>query len=882
MAKNGSLEDAKNASPDSNRRADKESVVASKPDHHFYREVIMSSARRTVKDPRSAVTALLACLSVAMLSYSCSSQVEFSRHQQSSNSATIPPTAASSSSPMGSGVGINGQTVSHYDEQNRIAEAFLPNGSLAVGQQVTMSSSYHTDPSDLIDEFGIKKGGTIKETQVATVITSNMNENLKQPMTVALDLPPSAGLLGLIWQSRNYFIVYTVHDSTTNQWRRGIMPDAALTVRKGRVLFQSQFLGRFEIFESVDPIEYGIKEKPAPKPDFSNPPIAIHGITPLVARKGETITIDGKYFTKDTTVTIAGAPAAQTFVKPQEILVYLPASTSFGPATVVLKDGSNQASYEIIAHTKADAATVPYAAGDRNDICSSVTFYTPAGSKDTGTKACDLSACSAEGETNCTATASFPAQNPADMPWDKIFVNHRGILGNQGTMAVPAQKRICGSNGAKDCRIQGSFIALAKGALTSAVLKKGVTIPAGGEIAADIVGSFPSVSSPLPGFDGMQHPLTEGGFNAALTNPVSHQFWDRFGNRQIYTGTTDLVPEAIKQGVEIYGVVGKIPDNKTACDKSGKDDCQVTGTYVAETRALIAEANFKNGHTVGTVTGSYPSATQPLGTVPAGPTEITSAASFNGAMTSAADFTYFDSKGQRLTAQGSASIKPENIVKGKTVFGVAGSFVADSTNTLAAADIRAGVTIAGTVGELRTNCRNMAQTALIENEGVHATAGLDPLDNVIDAVTPSQNPWGKAEFACTKEQWQKRSSDPLCNADVSKCAFKDKSTGYTWGGFSATKRKWDQAGSYCQGLNLDGKSTGWTLPSQSELYEASAHGIQYNRDHQPQFFSLAISDLYLWSKDAATSGKKILQGHFGYGLFRPDSESHYVICVHKN
>lgn len=866
----------------------------------------MSIVLRTTRDQNRSTRVVILSLTAALFAFSCSSQTEFSRNGGSNAATNTPPTGSEGSdlgSPVDKGVEINGQTITHYEDKSRIAQAFLPNGSLAVGQEVTMSSSYHTDPSDLIDEFGIKKGGAIKETQVATVVSSNMHDNLKQPMTVALDLPPATGLLGLVWENRNFFVVYTVHDSNTNKWRRGIMAEKenGIEVVNNRVVFQTNMFGRYELFESVDAIKHDIKEKVVPEPDFKNPPIAISKVWPLVARAGDTITINGKYFSNKTTVAIGGVVIAanhKTFGSPQALTVTMPAGLSFGKAQVRLTDGTNSADSEIIAQTK-DKDT-PYADVDVTQVCNTVTFYNKLGQEKTGAKDCSIAECSSEGQSDCKITNNFRAQNnPID--YMKVFKNHRKILGVNGLKNVPEFTKKCTSSGEKGCFIKPGedFIALKKGELTADILRKGITIPKKGEIAIEIKGAYPTgaAGSQMPGSDtATSQTLTEDILNTALTSDnVKIEFWDQNGVRQVFTTDGSLKKDLMKPLAKFYGATGENPTAKGTCTRSGNADCLAGNDYVAANSANFKDTNIKKDHEVESVTGKYPSSNAPLGTVPAGVNEVDDAEELKNALKSADDFYYFNSKGQRIKANGSNELKAENIRQGKTIFGVGGNLDDADSHKVDKKDIRAGVTIAGVAGEMRTNCRNLTEKTTIANVVTPVDGDQETLNNVQDTIKPKGNPWGDPRHSCTEDQWEQVVSTTTCNMDIRQCTYKDKITGHKWGGFNNTdqgKMTWQQAQAHCTDLNswnIDGMSSGWQLPTLADLYQSFAHGLFYNHDRNDRFLDYRISQLRLWTMDAAegSSTKKMtMHAHIGYAqaidTTDPGFKQQYVICVNKN
>lgn len=792
--------------------------------------------------------ALVVVAAIATVASGCRNNTEFNR----------------SSTPKAKGIITekgDGIVITHMDTTNnsRIAEVRIPKGALAIDQKVTVASSYHTDPSDLKGEFGIKKGNVLKETKIATVVSSNVDRNLAQPMVIALDLPaPSSGLLSLFWDDRNFFVVYTVRDADLGIWKRGIMPEKELSLKDNRIVFSSQLMGRYEIFESVEPIQPSQSEKTVTKPDFDNPPVAVSAVSPLVAHPGEELTITGKYFTKDATIAIDGTdmPSAK-FVSRQQMRVTLP-RLSWGEKAVTVFAGDNSAAIDVFVHNKDD--NIPMADASEGEVCAGKEFYDKQGDLRTGSKNCGKPACTGGNQQDCTATSEFPALNSKTIPWSQVLPSQT-IFGTNGQApAIPSTWTPCSAEGQANCRVTGGFIALKKGVLNNLVVKSGTTIPKAGPGGQEIKGEYPSANAPLPDAqsDGSYSFLYDTNIVTAVkSDNVTFQFWDSAGQRHTYTTDGSLKADAIKQGITIYGTVGAIPGGKRACKKSGMDDCYAGAPYVAVPSAKFHKDNFKNGYEIGTVTGTYPSADNKL-PVPAKFANHTaiSQGTFEGALRQGKPLVFFDSAGELHVGPSSASLKPENIVSGVSIFGVSGTM--ELGRNLKATDLRASAMIGGsTWGQMKYNCRNM---------------GSSKDTTFADGAMIGGTPWG-LKAACTESSWRVVSS----GCTEGQCVLQDLTTKQMWWADS-TPRTLQAAKDHCTAMTRQGSSK-WRVPSIGELYQAYAHGI-YLAAHRHQR-QLTNKLNKIWSTSAAKDPSNVMVASLKTG--ESDAElndkSFTTVCV---
>lgn len=786
------------------------------------------------------------CLATLIALTSCSKSGTIdNRDQAGSNPAGI----AATESDQGAG-----QTITHRDDTSsaRIAEIQIPPGALAVNQSVTMASSYHTDPSDLLAEFNIDKTNGIKETQVATVISSNVDKNLDQPMTIALDLPAAkTSLFGLVWDQRNFFVVYTLWDSASKVWRRGIMPEKSLSLDNNRIVFKSLLFGRYEIFESVKPIETATKVEVAiAKPDFTNPPVALTQISPLVVRPLDRVKVSGKYLTAKTEVEVGGIKADTVLWHDSNTLEFKMPKVGFGEQVVTIRQGASSATGSVIVNTF--AANVPYIAAKAADVCSGTTYANEHGILSLGTKACTLPACQSDGETGCITSPDFPAFNTADIDADKMFqtVKVHKITGN---IAAPAYTLPCSQNGQIGCQVQGRYTSIKAGVLTPDVVKRGYRIPKFGPNGGDLVGDYPNSNAPLPGKLAGYGVLNNPNLAAAVTSLAgkSFQYWDKEGNAHTFVSEGSLKPNVIRSGAKIFGIVGNLPiETKEPCSAEKNTNCHAEGSFIGVDGTILHEKHIAFGQKIGGIVGKFPSAAYPLSGVDSAIS--LNRTNFTEALKSGRQIEYFDSTGKLHTAIGSSNLLPRHIKKGTTLFGVTGTMEAFDNTNLKPENIRYGVDIGNVTGAYKVNCRDLADLAKFNYQVSPGSAELDQYDTVTAHSLPASNPWpGQDGYVCDESGWQDitdANSNNGCTTLNDSCLWQDRSTKLIWGGYHATKSFGIHADAvkYCNNLVV-GSRTNWRLPTIRQLMQAYVNGITTIKKKHPQFIEWSAGNS-LWSE----------------------------------
>ncbi len=286
------------------------------------------------------------------------------------------------------------------------------------------------------------------------------------------------------------------------------------------------------------------------------------------------------------------------------------------------------------------------------------------------------------------------------------------------------------------------------------------------------------------------------------------------------------------------------------CTTNGTTGCVSTSTYKSADLTNLAAGNVKRGVSIAGTTGNFPSAASPLprysdngsSTTTQSDGVTTDFTNFISQLTTAGSFEFWDSTGIRRTGSGDADIVAGKIkdTVGFENLSITGTYTGAAPS---AWDLRAGTTVSGVTGKLKVNCRNSIRSANynydgpvagIPTTGVTTGTTFDIWDTIDDiqgqppssgfpaAWSVSNNYCGGVESVVDDDNVWKDVTTAGCNA--TNCRFKDKISGLEWTKPVQFGLGWPQAINTCAGLTHDGLS-GWRLPTQKELQDASGHGI---------------------------------------------------------
>ncbi|MCX6119304.1 MAG: DUF1566 domain-containing protein [Proteobacteria bacterium] len=253
-----------------------------------------------------------------------------------------------------------------------------------------------------------------------------------------------------------------------------------------------------------------------------------------------------------------------------------------------------------------------------------------------------VSACTSDAQVGCLATTAFPS---ASQPTASEILSGSTILGVSGTYVIPSN---CSSNGQSSCFVTGAFSS-----------------------AADCVSNGSDLCY-LPTY-------------LVSTKPFRAFHYDSLASNS----------SKIKSGQTIGGVSGSLND----CNASLQANCKSTSSYVSILASKAVPSNFKNGETVYGLTGNYPSVGTPLASSTA--TDDLTSSNFQSKITSSSAFEFFDSAGNRHTANGDSDLIPQNILSPISLFGLTGT-----SNSIGPEHVKYNVAANGVTGSLKADCRN--------------------------------------------------------------------------------------------------------------------------------------------------------------------------------
>lgn len=313
-------------------------------------------------------------------------------------------------------------------------------------------------------------------------------------------------------------------------------------------------------------------------------------ITPLIAHKNETITLEGEHITKEATLSYQGQSLS-------------PESLASNSLTFTLKEGKGGFHKLYIAqfgtvktivlgyHGSQDAK--PLSQIPQTEVCQEVSYQDEAGASVNGSKVCqgELKPCAKDGETGCWALAPFQAMNlkgaKEKLMTSTILGGHSGEV----TAPDPAQVASQVSYGPKDAALVGQAVPPSHSPCTGA-----------GQTACIATATFPAMD--LSAKDqAAASDLNPSQFSTFLSSNALYEYWDQTGTRQTIAGDEDFLASHIKSGVEILSLTGTAIESPGDCSTDGEASCVTTSDFPAES-TLGLGSKVISGEVVGGVTGN--------------------------------------------------------------------------------------------------------------------------------------------------------------------------------------------------------------------------------------------------------------------------------------
>ncbi len=301
--------------------------------------------------------------------------------------------------------------------------------------------------------------------------------------------------------------------------------------------------------------------------------------------------------------------------------------------------------------------------------------------------------CSSNGQQSCVATGTYYAGTACATDGSNCFLPTYSV--------VSQQLKAINYNNIDQTKMLDS---LTLSGVTGTVASRGswaltASFPGAGYYTG--VSSTPTASTILSG-----NTITGVAGNVVLPTAANVYTGITFGAASGSTGTLTVPTAAnVRSAVGAYGVggTGITPSLADCSAPDGATDCVTTSSFKSVDMSVAIAGNIKSGIVIGGVTGQYPSATYTLPNANA--TADLDAATFNAKVKSSTSFQYWNSAGTRQTGSGDADITDANIASGVSIFGTSGSYIGAVPD---AWNVRAGVTVGGVAGLLKTDCRNGA------------------------------------------------------------------------------------------------------------------------------------------------------------------------------
>lgn len=349
--------------------------------------------------------------------------------------------------------------------------------------------------------------------------------------------------------------------------------------------------------------------------------------------------------------------------------------------------------------------------------------------------------CTSEGALGCVTTAQFTSVNMTQVVAGNIRsgVTIAGVSGS----VVPENHSPCTNDGDFGCVVIGpAFKAMDMSLAVPGHIKSGVVL-------AGVTGTYPSASTPLVGasatndltslsastaagtyefFDsaGVRHTGSISDAGTITPGAVDQDFSSSLYRQFVVRGDSDLNPNNIKSGVNLFGSVGSLTPAPADCNDNAQTGCVTTAIFTSADLSNLAAENIKTGVALAGVTGAYPSAAHPL----AGADATTDLSDFTSA-TGGSTYEWFNSQGTRFTGviESDAAITPSTSTQTLNA-GLYRSITVQGDANLTGGNIKSGVNIFGVAGSVNpapANCNTNNQTGCVTT-AVFTSADLSNLD----------------------------------------------------------------------------------------------------------------------------------------------------------
>lgn len=519
--------------------------------------------------------------------------------------------------------------------------------------------------------------------------------------------------------------------------------------------------------------------------------------------------------------------------------------------------------------------------------------------------------CSADGETGCVTTASFPAADATIALASNIKsgIVLAGVTGSL-TSGAPAN---CSSDGQISCVANSSYKAANASALLAANIKNGITI---GGVSGNVIAESHSDCTT----DGTTGCVTTSSFKSAnMTNATAANIKSSIviagvtGTAALEShsdcssdGATGCVTTAsykaadmsvaiagnIKSSATIAGVAGSVTaESHSNCSSDGATGCITTAGFPAADSTNLVAANIKRNVTIGGVTGSKRDIkicrnvanTGAIDTSSVNNLPVTAAAASWVASTDTVTFT---TKHGLVTGDAvkfnKGSIAPTGLTDNTTYYAIV-----TSTTALKLATSLANAN-AGTAVDITGSGSGTHKLSPVANS---TRDYFDTIDDYANALYTGTSPWSSS-YVCDASNFTDVSggtnlvptnTTPTSGDTSWSKIYQDQLTGMYFTNLlnSAGTATWAEAYKSCASLNSGDGAGAWRLPTQKELLQLYIDGIAQKTDIPGAtgglgFFTVTTSTQY---SDPLTPGNVWVSYVYGYDFYQVKTTATSFLCV---
>lgn len=487
---------------------------------------------------------------------------------------------------------------------------------------------------------------------------------------------PVSDTAGLALQDSSFLVViYQVQDAD-GKILIGLIPASGFKFSNSMATFKMLGFGNYQAVRVKVEVKEEIKVKTEETKVLTKteqqvlPEMSVAAISPIIAFKGQKVTVTGSNFRPGIKLAYLGRQLSQVEVKSDTALsVVIDEAPRRGRGNLYLaQDGVERSLALAYAGSSSDFPLMTVAA---SEVCSGQKFYNANGELLEGTKTCTVATsstpsptypnCSSDGQTGCLTTNAFKAASMTAVQAASI-ASGTTIAGVAGSAVVESHSNCSAAN--------------QTGCIATATYK---------------TMDLSSASSGVPD-------LSVGTFNTRIADPTAFEFWDSSGARHSLSGDSDLTAANVKLGVNIFSVSGSYSGGGAPanCASDGESGCVVDGSSFGAAALSGLAAKVLSGQSVAGVPGNV--------TLPAASNVLTGSGSFGPS-------------GAAITPSYSPDFPSvANVRTGDTVDGMTGtlgdcstdgaigcvavaSFRAAAASILQAENIRSGVTLGGVSGD---------------------------------------------------------------------------------------------------------------------------------------------------------------------------------------